>query len=134
MSGRAGRRGIDDRGLVILMIDEKMSPGVCKDMVRGQANKLDSAFHLTYNMVLNLLRVEEINPEFMLERSFFQVCSEVRCSLNLSNTVNLTDYVFHLTFLCSLSHVTSVCVVSSVLKQADNLPLPLIPSQFMSEV
>ena len=48
-------------------------PGVCKDMVRGQANKLDSAFHLTYNMVLNLLRVEEINPEFMLERSFFQV-------------------------------------------------------------
>jgi len=72
MSGRAGRRGIDSRGLVILMVDEKMSPGVCKDMVRGQANKLDSAFHLTYNMVLNLLRVEEINPEFMLERSFFQ--------------------------------------------------------------
>jgi hypothetical protein len=27
---------------------------------------------LTYNMVLNLLRVEGINPEFMLERSFFQ--------------------------------------------------------------
>ena len=53
--------------------------GVCKDMVRGQANKLDSAFHLTYNMVLNLLRVEEINPEFMLERSFFQVKSNAEC-------------------------------------------------------
>jgi len=27
---------------------------------------------LTYNMVLNLLRVEEVNPEYMMERSFFQ--------------------------------------------------------------
>lgn len=72
MSGRAGRRGIDDRGIVILMIDEKMSPTVGKDLVKGSADALNSAFHLTYNMVLNLLRVEEINPEYMMERSFYQ--------------------------------------------------------------
>jgi ATP-dependent RNA helicase DOB1 len=72
MSGRAGRRGLDDKGIVILMIDERMSPNAAKDIVKGQANSLNSAFHLTYNMVLNLLRVEGINPEFMLERSFFQ--------------------------------------------------------------
>lgn len=72
MAGRAGRRGLDDKGIVILMIDEKVSPAVGRGIVQGKADPINSAFHLTYNMVLNLLRVDEINPEYMLERSFFQ--------------------------------------------------------------
>ncbi|GFR66458.1 superkiller viralicidic activity 2-like 2 [Elysia marginata] len=72
MSGRAGRRGLDERGIVIMMVDEKITPEVGKTVVKGEPDALNSAFHLTYNMVLNLLRVEEINPEYMLERSFFQ--------------------------------------------------------------
>lgn len=71
-SGRAGRRGLDDKGIVILMIDEKVSKSAGKEIVQGKPDAINSAFHLTYNMVLNLLRVEEINPEYMLERSFFQ--------------------------------------------------------------
>lgn len=59
-------------GLVILMVDEKMEPAVGRAVLKGKADKLNSAFHLTYNMVLNLLRVEEINPEIILEKSFFQ--------------------------------------------------------------
>lgn len=72
MSGRAGRRGLDDRGLVIMMIDEAIDPSVAKDILRGEQDKLNSAFHLGYNMVLNLLRVEGISPEFMLEKCFYQ--------------------------------------------------------------
>ena len=34
MSGRAGRRGLDDKGIVILMVDQKMSPGACKNIVK----------------------------------------------------------------------------------------------------
>lgn len=72
MSGRAGRRGLDDRGIVICMINEKMEPQVARDIVKGEQDKLNSAFYLGYNMILNLIRVEGISPEFMLERCFFQ--------------------------------------------------------------
>ncbi|KAL8724377.1 MAG: hypothetical protein Q9181_006857 [Wetmoreana brouardii] len=72
MSGRAGRRGLDERGIVIMMIDEKMEPAVAKEIVRGEQDKLNSAFYLGYNMILNLMRVEGISPEYMLERCFFQ--------------------------------------------------------------
>jgi ATP-dependent RNA helicase DOB1 len=72
MSGRSGRRGLDDRGIVIMMMDEKLEPSVAKGMLKGQADALNSAFHLKYNMVLNLMRVEGISPEYMLQRSFFQ--------------------------------------------------------------
>ena len=72
MSGRAGRRGLDDKGIVILMMDEKITPAVGREIIKGTPDNLNSAFHLTYNMVLNLLRVEEVNPEYMMERSFHQ--------------------------------------------------------------
>lgn len=72
MSGRAGRRGLDDRGIVIMMINEKMEPAIAKEIVRGEQDKLNSAFYLGYNMILNLMRVEGISPEFMLERCFYQ--------------------------------------------------------------
>ena len=84
MSGRAGRRGLDDKGIVIMMVDEKLSASKGRSLVMGSADKLNSAFHLTYNMVLNLLRVEEINPEFMMERSFHQF-------QNYSNIPNLYE-------------------------------------------
>jgi ATP-dependent RNA helicase DOB1 len=54
------------------MIDGKMEPDVAKNMLMGEADRLNSAFHLSYNMVLNLMRLEGIPPEFMLERCFFQ--------------------------------------------------------------
>ncbi|CAI4224198.1 unnamed protein product [Auanema sp. JU1783] len=78
MSGRAGRRGKDDRGLVILMVDSKMSSEDAKQIIKGKTDPLNSQFRLTYNMVLNLIRVEGFNPETMMRHSFrrFQALCE----------------------------------------------------------
>lgn len=72
MSGRAGRRGLDDKGIVILMADNKISPSVGRELVKGKPDPINSAFYLTYNMVLNLMRVDDVNPEYMLQHSFYQ--------------------------------------------------------------
>ncbi|KJR83875.1 ATP-dependent RNA helicase DOB1 [Sporothrix schenckii 1099-18] len=72
MSGRAGRRGLDDRGIVIMMVDDKLEPETAKAIVAGKQDRLNSAFHLGYNMILNLQRIETVSPEYMLERCFFQ--------------------------------------------------------------
>ena len=46
MSGRAGRRGKDDRGIVIQMMDEKMEPSVCKGILYGEFVYDCNGFHL----------------------------------------------------------------------------------------
>lgn len=72
MSGRAGRRGLDDRGVVIFMLDDNMPTDVAKSMIKGSADTLNSSFHIGYSMLLNTMRVEQLNPEHMLRSSFHQ--------------------------------------------------------------
>lgn len=45
-------------------------------MILGKATKLESQFRLTYNMILNLLRVEDFKVEDMLKRSFAEFFSQ----------------------------------------------------------
>lgn len=76
MSGRAGRRGKDTSGIVIQMLDEKMEPDVAKGMIYGDPDPLYSSYHIGYNMVLNMLRVEDADPEHLLRSSFHQYQQE----------------------------------------------------------
>jgi len=70
MSGRAGRRGLDKRGIVIMMANKKMEPDVAKEMLKGQSDALYSSFHLGYNMLLSMMRVQDIIPENIILNSF----------------------------------------------------------------
>ncbi|KAL0030068.1 hypothetical protein WJX79_004816 [Trebouxia sp. C0005] len=71
MAGRAGRRGLDPVGTVIIACwDDVPDEGDVRKMMTGKATKLESQFRLTYSMILNLLRVEDLKVEDMLKRSF----------------------------------------------------------------
>ncbi|CAG8586255.1 2610_t:CDS:10, partial [Gigaspora margarita] len=72
MSGRAGRRGLDTRGFVIMNVDRKITPKDLQEIFKGEADHMSSAFHLKYHMILNISRIEGISPEYMLEHSFYQ--------------------------------------------------------------
>lgn len=72
MSGRAGRRGIDTKGLSIVILDQSIDEQAARCLMNGQADVLNSAFHLSYGMILNLMRIEEISPEDILKKSFYQ--------------------------------------------------------------
>ncbi|XP_063988290.1 superkiller complex protein 2 [Diachasmimorpha longicaudata] len=72
MAGRAGRRGHDKVGTVIVMCKTEV-PGVLdlKGMMCGEPQNLQSQFKITYSMVLNLRRVSEsVSIEDMMRRSF----------------------------------------------------------------
>lgn len=96
MAGRAGRRNLDEKGIVIIMLEPKdlmatsntpttsssaLTPndasgpaelgGVLHDLLLGTSDPLASKFRLTYNMILNLIRFSStFHPTHILTQSF----------------------------------------------------------------
>lgn len=74
MAGRAGRRGIDTVGNIVVRQNfsdyEELQP-LLKVLLSNKAEPVQSSFNLSFNSVVNLLdRFEESEIRFMLEQSF----------------------------------------------------------------
>lgn len=81
-----------------------------RTLITGKATMLESRFRLRYNMIVNLLRVEDLSVEDMLKRSFMELRAQralkdqthllsqgeqvgwQRTSINESGKVALTDH------------------------------------------
>ncbi|KAM8885057.1 superkiller complex protein 2 [Synchiropus picturatus] len=71
MAGRAGRRGLDATGTVLILCKSGVQEfSELHQMMLGKPTVLHSQFRLTYNMILNLLRVENLRVTDMMRRSF----------------------------------------------------------------
>ncbi|KAI6180853.1 hypothetical protein M3Y98_00765800 [Aphelenchoides besseyi] len=82
MAGRAGRRGLDATGIVIILAKRELPPiTTYSQLLTGKAVRLESRFRVTYAMLLKLLRVEQFRIEDMLQRSYVE-----RSSLRLVTT------------------------------------------------
>jgi superfamily II RNA helicase len=77
MAGRSGRRGLDTRGVVIIMAwgDYLSEQSVLRDMMMGKPTSLRSQFRLTYNMILNVMRTD-LPVTSMMARSYAEFGSQ----------------------------------------------------------
>jgi superfamily II RNA helicase len=73
MTGRAGRRGMDDEGFCVVVGSMYETPFHVLDILESDMDPIASHFSLSYNMVLNLLRyAERKEVREILQRSFGQ--------------------------------------------------------------
>ena len=84
MAGRAGRRGIDTEGQVVVRMDFRDYPEVqalVPVLLSGKSEPVSSSFNLSFNSVVNLLdRYTEKQIETVLSKSFkaYQLTKEAR--------------------------------------------------------
>ncbi len=55
---------------------------ILRNMLLGSSTRLSSQFRLTYNMILNLLRVEDMTVEGMIKRSFSEFATQRALATN----------------------------------------------------
>ena len=55
MSGRAGRRGLDERGIVMLMVDEQMDSSIGKELLKVTFNQKLKFVENNKSYILSLL-------------------------------------------------------------------------------
>lgn len=109
MAGRAGRRGLDTTGTVIILCKTNIPDAeILKRMILGKPMRLESQFRLTYAMILSLLRVERVSVEDMMQHSFREFGKQLKVPENKEQLklaeeklLELTEISEHLAPLCN---------------------------------
>jgi len=109
MAGRSGRRGLDTRGVVIIMAwgDYLSEQSVLRDMMMGKPTSLRSQFRLTCNMILNVMRTD-LPVTSMMARSYAEFGSQ-RALGGRDVAALLTEASSHLKGLEALA-LQEVCI------------------------
>jgi superfamily II RNA helicase len=90
MSGRAGRRGMDEIGYVTIVGSAFQSPEEVAELVLSDANPLESKFSPSYSMVLNLLQrfsLEEAKELVLKSFGYYSSSSRIEPLLLLKDSI-----------------------------------------------
>lgn len=90
MSGRAGRRGMDEIGYVTVVGTQFQSPEEVAELVLSDANPLESRFSPSYSMVLNLLQrfsLDEAKELILKSFGYFSSGSRMQPLINAQKQI-----------------------------------------------
>ena len=73
MAGRAGRRGIDDYGNAIAVLNLSSEEEEISDIIEGNPEPLESQFRLSYNAIANLMQTRDQSEIVVLLQSSLKV-------------------------------------------------------------
>lgn len=106
MSGRAGRRGMDEVGYVTIVGTSFQTPEEVAELVLSGSNPLESRFSPSYSMVLNLLQrfTLEESKELIL-KSFGYYSSDFRLKPILAQIEQFDNEINERNFVCP-SHLS----------------------------
>ena len=101
MSGRAGRRGMDEVGYVTIVGTSFQSPDEVAQLVLSDANPLESKFSPGYSMVLNLLQRFDLDEaKELILKSFGYYSSDYRLKPILEQMEIYDKQLEEMTFAC----------------------------------
>ncbi len=108
MSGRAGRRGMDEIGYVTIVGTAFQSPEEVAELVKSDANPLESRFTPTYSMVLNLLQRFSLDEaKELILKSFGYYTSTTRLTPLIKQQEELNKVIGEIKeFKCPFGHST----------------------------
>ena len=90
MSGRAGRRGMDEIGYVVIVGTAFQTPEEVAELVLSDANPLESKFSPSYSMVLNLLQrfsLEEAKELVLKSFGYFSSNTRIEPLLKIQSEI-----------------------------------------------
>lgn len=119
MSGRAGRRGMDKVGYVVVMGTQFQSPEEVADLVKSSSNPLESRFSPSYSMVLNLLQNLELEQaKELILKSFGYFSSNDRLKPIIIQQLNCEQTISKLkSEKCPFNHTTEDLLEFNRLKE-----------------
>ncbi|XP_058468018.1 superkiller complex protein 2 [Malaya genurostris] len=132
MAGRAGRRGLDPNGTVIILCKTAIpEESDLRNMILGKPMRLESQFRLTYAMILYLLRVELVTVENMMMHSFREFGKQLKLPENKSELSMMEERISKLNKLGD--HLEPLCKFYDAAKQYLDMRVDIMPFIFLSQ-